>query len=225
MSVYDQLYSCNDHYFGEEPHPLLLRFADWIPQGGRVLDIGVGQGRNSLPLLPLGCRITGIDESATGIEQARRAAEAAPGGANGFEYLWAGDFAEFEPAEPFDAILAFGLLQILTRHQCASLIHRLSEWSDPGALLMLTAWHVDDPLYDFYRSEWKRAGLHSYRSADGQHRTYLARNEILDLMSGWDVVHHHEGMGREHGHAGGPKHRHGEIELVAVRRKDGAGNR
>ncbi len=37
-------------YFGVEASPLLAKYAEWIPAGARVLDIGAGQGRNTLPL-------------------------------------------------------------------------------------------------------------------------------------------------------------------------------
>ncbi len=224
MSVYDQLYAGNENYFGENPHPMLLQFAGRIPSGGRVLDIGIGQGRNALPLARLGYRISGIDSSRAAIEQVEDFVDKGEAGPGSFETLWAGEFAEFDPqGGPFDAILVFGLMQILTRRECAGLIHRLHAWSAPGTVLMLTAWHVDDPLYDFYRTEWARDGLHSYRSADGQHRTFLARREILDLLPAWEVIHHREGLGQEHGHAGGQSHRHGEIELVAIRRMMGSG--
>lgn len=219
MSLYDQIYAGNDHYFGDQPHELVLRHAGLIRPGGRVLDIGTGQGRNLLPLMRMGFPVSGIDPSGTGLDRLREASrDEALGGR--VEEIWEGDFAEFEPrGEPYDAILCFGLLQILPRPVCASLLHRIHSWTAPGSVIMMTAWHVDDPLYDFFSTEWSRAGLHSYRSADGQFRTYLARGEILDLLRGWDVVHHSEDLGRSHSHNEGPEHRHGEVEMVAVRRE------
>ena len=73
------------------------------------------------------------------------------------------------------------------------------------------------------RAQWERIGLHSFRAPTGLVRTFLARDEILDLMMGWDVLHHCEGRGPEHEHAAGPPERHGVVEIVARRTADTVG--
>ncbi len=222
MNDYDQIYAREPQYFGDQPDGPLVRFAGRIRPGGRVLDLGVGQGRNALPLARLGYRLTGIDASGVALDQVREGAgDLGQSGAGKIERLWRGDIFEYTPGRlPFDAILAFGLMPTLSRTQCASLLHRFYTWSAPGSVLMLTAWHVDDPLYEFVSEEWTRVGLHSFRSADGQFRTYLARHEITNLLPGWEIVHHHEGLGPRHRHGDGEAHRHGVVEVVAVRRDE-----
>jgi len=215
MNTYDTVYQRDPAYFGNEPEPLLTAFMERIRPGGRVLDIGVGQGRNALQLARSGYRVVGIDSSAEALAQTESAARR-----DGLPVqLQRADFEVYEPDGEFDAIMAFGLIPLLSRGQCASLVHRCHAWTGPGALLLLTAWHVDDPSYDRVREQWERVGLHSFRSPGGEYHTYLARGVIRNLFRSWKVLHHREYLGPPHRHGGqGPEHRHGVIELAAVRK-------
>jgi SAM-dependent methyltransferase len=213
VESYDGTYAQHSDYFGTRASRLLERYAQLLPAGARVLDIGVGQGRNALGLAERGCRVTGIDTSATALEQVREQA-----GAASLEIeLWHGDFIDYDPPETFDAVLCFGLLQTLDRRAGASLVHRWYAWTRPGGALFVTAWHVDDPRFPELVESWERTGLHSFRGPEGENRLFLARGEILDLLLGWRVVHHWEGLGAEHRHGDGPVQRHGDVEAVAVR--------
>ena len=55
---YDVAYSQPDWFGARESH-LLERYAAQIPDQARVLDIGIGQGRNALPLARR-CRQAGL---------------------------------------------------------------------------------------------------------------------------------------------------------------------
>ena len=67
MSNYDQQYK-EENLFGE-PYSEFVDFMEtWQPKG-RVLDIGCGQGRDSLFLVEQGYNVTGIDASEVGISQ------------------------------------------------------------------------------------------------------------------------------------------------------------
>ncbi len=48
---------------GGEPTPTFLRAREALPEGGVVLDVGVGAGAQSLPLAPPAARIVGVDRS------------------------------------------------------------------------------------------------------------------------------------------------------------------
>jgi len=198
---------------GEGALPLLLRFADRIPARGRVLEIGAGRGERALPLARRGWRVTAFETDTTAACALREAVtrEDLP------LDLREEDPLASELSGPFDAVLAFDLLQGLSRGDSASLLYRVIGWLAPGGLLMLTTIHVDDPGYDLCRSAWQRIGLHSFRSPQGVVRTFLARSEILDLLIGWEVVFHCEGQGPAHSHGPGRTERHGVVELVARR--------
>lgn len=200
---------------GQTAMPLLLRFVDRLPVGGRVLEIGVEHGRHVLPLARRGLRVTGIDTDPAQIDGVRECSRREGLAVD----LWQDGFDEFQPREPFDVVLAFDQLPILTRSAGASLIYRIQSWLKPRGLFLLTALHVDDPGYDLCRDTWEKIGLHSFREPGGAVRTFLARREILDLFLGWEILYHHEGLGPEHRHGGAAPERHGVVEVVARKRE------
>lgn len=68
MSIeYDKYYT-TENLFGE-PYPELIAFYSTIKKKGKLLDVGCGQGRDSIALAKLGYEVVGIDYSKVGIEQ------------------------------------------------------------------------------------------------------------------------------------------------------------
>lgn len=67
MTGYNKYYETLD-LFGE-PYEELVLFFDNLKEKGTVLDIGCGQGRDSIAIANLGYKVTGIDNSNLGIKQ------------------------------------------------------------------------------------------------------------------------------------------------------------
>ena len=63
------------YVFGTAPSLLALELASSIPPGGRVLDLGCGEGRDSVFFASRGFDVTGLDPSAAGLRKAQRLAE------------------------------------------------------------------------------------------------------------------------------------------------------
>ena len=64
---YDNYYQ-KGNLFGN-PYPELIEHYSKIEHKGRLLDIGCGQGRDSIPLAKMGFDVTAIDHSEVGIQQ------------------------------------------------------------------------------------------------------------------------------------------------------------
>ena len=73
MTSYDKHYK-TEEYFGD-PYPELIDFLSGISPKGKLLDLGCGQGRDAIPLARLGFKVTGIDNSSTGIDQMLKIAQ------------------------------------------------------------------------------------------------------------------------------------------------------
>jgi tellurite methyltransferase len=71
---YDKTYGRVEHYFGDQPEELLKDHYHRINKTGRVLDLGVGQGRHALFLARKGYSVDAIDPSKVAVELVSAAA-------------------------------------------------------------------------------------------------------------------------------------------------------
>lgn len=72
---WDERYSEGHYIYGTEPNAFLAAQAHQIRQGGRVLCIAEGEGRNAVHLAKLGYGVVGVDHSPVALEKARRLAD------------------------------------------------------------------------------------------------------------------------------------------------------
>ena len=64
---YDKKFQGNFPIFPAKLDPELKRYLHLVP-GKEVLDLGIGQGMNSIPLAELGFNVTGVDYSTKCLE-------------------------------------------------------------------------------------------------------------------------------------------------------------
>ena len=219
MTRFDDLYKGTPDYFGSEPSRLVGVFHGLIRRKGLVLDIGVGQGRNALFLAREGISVEGVDLSAVGLEDTKRVADA-----EGLPVtLHRLDIIEYSPhvmsvggGKAYDAVLALGIIPVLSRENVDLLFRRIDAWTAPGGLVFVSAWSSNDERYSEYEGdpEWERSGAASFRSGD-RVRTFLLPDEILSLLPGYKVVYHSEGLTPSHRHGDGPPEQHNIADLLA----------
>lgn len=104
----------------------LLHLKPLLPSGGKVLDVGCGEGFISEILVKNGCHVTGIDCSAEAIKQASRL----PG-----EYLKI-DLFRYSPKKKFDWVICSEVLEHLDSDRLA--LKLMYSWLKPGGRLLLS---------------------------------------------------------------------------------------
>jgi cyclopropane fatty-acyl-phospholipid synthase-like methyltransferase len=205
--TYDEMYSNTNNAFGTEAEAVLKSYYRRMNKSQRILDIGVGQGRNTLFLAREGFTVDAIDPSRIAIEtvSALAAQEALP------IRTYQCDFATFvPPTDVYSGILVFGLIQILS-------LEKLKLWTAAGSLVFVTAFTRADASFADYSQRWKSLGKNSFTDGQGNVRTYLETGELLKLFDGYTVLHHWEGVGPEHRHGTAPPEHHAMAEAVLQR--------
>ena len=114
---------------GVEFGALQREFAQRLPRGGRVLDLGCGSGRDSLAFLRAGFAVDAVDGSA-------RIAEAASG-LTGLPVAHA-FFSDYEPQGPYDGIWACSSLLHVPASKLAGVIAKYVRALKPGGTFHLS---------------------------------------------------------------------------------------
>ena len=109
----------------------LAKFAELVPAGARILELGCGGDNPSTRALAARYDYLGVDLSPAQLERARRALPAAR-----FELADATEL-RLEPAS-FDGIASLFMLGHVPRAQQGPLLRRIGEWLRPGGVLLAT---------------------------------------------------------------------------------------
>jgi cyclopropane fatty-acyl-phospholipid synthase-like methyltransferase len=210
--TYDEVYSEADNIFGSSAERTLKNFVSQINKNYPVLDIGAGQGRNSLFLAERGFTVDALEPSKVAIETIKNKL----GDKNYNIRMYQNEFQDFEPKNlPYSAVLIYGLIQILNWSTINLLFEKVEKWITKGSLVFITAFSSKDSSFRKFNNEWNKVGKNSFINKDGSYRTFLEPNEILNFFKDYRVLYHWEGLGPKHKHGHGPVEQHELIELVA----------
>jgi tellurite methyltransferase len=182
------------YVFGTVPSDWARAIARLVRPGDAVLDLGCGEGRDSVFFAELGARVTGVDLAADGLDKARRLARR-----RGVRIRWIeGGMTDALPAGPFDLIFSCGTIHYVTGAERRPLFRRLAALTRPGGYQA----HVvfTDRL------------VHEEK---GELVDYFTAGELREAFVEWQVLRHGERViscaqdGSVHGHS--------VDELVAAR--------
>ena len=202
---YDKTYKNFDNVFGSNPEEILTNFFDKIDKTKPVLDIGAGQGRNSIFLAEKGFEVDAIDPSIVAVETLSEISQKRNLNINTYH----ADFESFTSVRKcYSAIMLFGLIQILSHKQINDLVNKINSLICDKGLIFITAFGVEDPGFKKYSKQWLIEKENSFKDNDGNYRTYLKKNEVLNLFPSYNVVYHKEEWGKEHHHGDGILEKH-----------------
>lgn len=118
----------NDYIWGLAPSEFARAVRALLSPGARVLELGCGEGRDSVYFATCGCDVTGVDVSAAGLHKAERLAWA-----HGVKVRWVrSDAAGGLPAGPFDLVYSCGAIHYISRRQRVRLFPRLKALTRRG---------------------------------------------------------------------------------------------
>lgn len=167
-SEWDRAYSRPSFIFGKAPAKFLAENFDYLPDNAKVLDMGMGEGRNAVFLAQKGHQVTGVDISSVAIKKSRMLAKE-------FGVKVKGIVATLNkykiPENSFDAIICFYFVD-------RSLVQKMKKWLKPGGLI----------IYEAYtEKEAKKIANGKYSEEQ-----YLKDKELFTLFEDMSILKYEE---------------------------------
>ena len=142
---WNRTFAAPDYFYGLDPGPVARRAVRyhrpllWPNQTARALDVGCGEGQDTLFLAQSGYVSTGLDFTPNGLAKARKLVQE-----NGCDAAFVrADIGEWESGEKFDLVLAVNCLQFLGADAPRAL-ERVLGLVAPGGVIGLSMFARED---------------------------------------------------------------------------------
>lgn len=176
-------------YKGEFPiHPVKLdldlkRYLNLLP-GNEVLDLGIGQGRNSISLVELGYNVTGVDYSTKCLEICKNNCPKLN--------LIQSDIRAF-PIEKnkYDLISSRYVLHFFHKDDTYKIIKNIKENLKSNGLVYISVFSLEDPKLIRHTNSPNFEILENnifHHTVNDTYVSFFAKNEILDLFSDFKTI-------------------------------------
>jgi len=189
-----EAYRTGKHGWGVEvPSPYAVRFLKRLKRvipGGRLLDVGCGEGRHAIVAAWMGFKVVGIDFEPSALRRARRFAEAR--GAAGIVFRRA-DVLCLPPSDPpFDVVLDYGCLHHQRKSDWPAYRSSILGFMAPRGFYVLSVFSPKFPLFRGRNRRW--------HIAQGAYRRSFTRRDIMGIFGrDFEVVEILEENGGRHG--------------------------
>jgi tellurite methyltransferase len=126
---WDKKFSKSEYIFGKSPATFLAKNYKFIRPKSKILDMGMGEGRNAVFLATKGHEVTGIDISSVAVRKAKLLAREYGVRINALS----SDLSKYEfEANSFDAIIVYYYVD-------RELNKKIQSWLKPGGILIYEA--------------------------------------------------------------------------------------
>ena len=162
-----------DRYiWGKAPSAFAKGLLDLVPRRGRILDLGCGEGRDSVYFAERGFAVTGVDASPAGLEKADRLAAE-----RGVTVDWlCRSMLDLPVMGRFDLVYSCGSIHHVPKEGRSRLFRRLKKLTRPGGV------HAHIVFTDV-----------SVYAEKGEEIDYFAPGDLGAIYSDWLVLEDEEG--------------------------------
>jgi len=170
---YNKLYSEKENVFGNGEAENFVQDITKYKNSGTVLELGAGQGRNSLFLANNGFEVTAQDISFSGIEKITTIAQE-----NGLDiHAEVKDIRDINLEKNYDVFVCTYVLHHLSREEAISLIKQIQNHTNNDGINAITSFTKKG---DFYNND------------SATENFYLDTNELKELYFDWEILEYSE---------------------------------
>jgi tellurite methyltransferase len=132
VTIYEDVYKTQDYYWGIEPSPMCYQLLQLMPpiRHLKVLDIGCGEGKDSVFFARNGYDVTAVDISDAGLEKAKRLADQAGVPVKTIK----ADILDYRLDTHYDILFSSGVLHYIKPEYRDEIFNNYKEHTNPGGL-------------------------------------------------------------------------------------------
>lgn len=199
---YNQLYSKQENYFGDEPSDGLVKMLEnYDVNIGKALDIGAGEGRNSIYLAKYGFEVTSIEPSQDGANKIIDKANRLGLSINVLNC----DYLRENSSELYDFIIAGTSLDNMEKDYLDKAIEKIKNSLAVGGFVYIVSFTEDDP--GFLRKKDDVSECSDFV------KHYFAKGELKNYFKDLNILYYDEYFKPDNSH--GEPHVHGKVKLIA----------
>ena len=180
---YDKKFKENFPKFPAKLDIELKRYLNLVP-GKEVLDLGIGQGRNSIPLAELGFNVTGVDYSTKCLEICKNTCNKLN--------LVQSDIRTFDiEKDKYDMILSGYVLHFLHKNDSYKIVENIKNNIKDHGIVYISVFSLEDPRFI------KRSTSSDFEILDNNilhnkindtYVSFFSKEEILNLFSDFKTI-------------------------------------
>ncbi|WP_171050754.1 class I SAM-dependent methyltransferase [Bacillus sp. BHET2] len=207
---WNEKYKEERNLWGFQPKEMLLHYEKVIPSKGKILDLGVGEGKNALYFASRGYVVEGVDISDTAIDRCRHYASEA-----GLDMkTTVADLAEYSIAPgSCSLIILSNVLNFFHDDTIKRIVQKVKEGLVDGGMVYIHAFDVHDPSLDKRRHLVVDEFTNTVFNPKTKGYThYFTKDELEGIFQGYKVIYSSQSLQLDLGH--GEPHYHGLVELL-----------
>ncbi len=205
---YDKIYNDNQALWSKPSLDAELKRYIKLLNGKNVLDLGVGEGQNSVALAESGYNVTGVDISGKALEICK----------SNFSNIniLKEDIRTFNIIpNNFDLIMSRCVFHFLHKNDVISIINNIKNNLNPNGLVYILVFSTNDPgikkKYNNPNFDILENNVF-HNLSDDTYKSYFSKNEILELFSDFETIFISDEYSLDLSH--GKPHYHGYIKYI-----------
>ena len=180
---YDKKFKENFPIFPAKLDLELKRYLNLVPEK-EVLDLGIGQGRNSIPLAELGFNVTGVDYSTKCLEICKNTCNKLN--------LVQSDIRTFDIEKyKYDMILSGYVLHFLHKNDSYQIIKNIKNNLKNNGIVYISVFSLEDPKFSKYSTSSDFEILDNnilHNKVNDTYVSFFSKDEVLNLFSDFKTI-------------------------------------
>lgn len=198
MPDYNKIYSAGGIAADIKPSQILSLVWRNFLSNSKILDLGCGQGIDSLFLAKNDFSVTAIDSSDVAINQIKIKKDEFK--LDNLELI-CGDISDFDiEKNKYQVIICRNVLNFLNKDKALKILNNLQNNIQKGSYIIIEIFTKNDPSF----------------VSNNKFTSYFEEQELLNIFSGYKIIYYLENVVLDSGHPGFPNpHKHGVARIIA----------